>query len=128
MNKKLSKEELLRKMDEQLKDSKLTEDDSILIGEKITHKAAKRFNKLKISKTDGEKVDMIIESIKKLDGPTQNQLLKSLDKKVSNNELSKIIKDLENSGKIMIYKDGRIIWTWNPEMIKKIMSSRVKLK
>jgi len=39
-----------------------------------------------------------------------------------------IIDYLEESGKIMIDKDGKIVWTWNPEMIKKIRSSGVKLR
>ena len=42
MKKKLSKEELLRKMDELLKDSKLTEEDAIEIGRKIKHEVAKK--------------------------------------------------------------------------------------
>ena len=42
MNKKLSKEELLIKMDEQLKDSKLTEEDALEIGRKIKHEVAKK--------------------------------------------------------------------------------------
>ena len=44
MNKKLSKKELLRKMDELLKDSELTEEDAIEIGGKIKHEIAKKHN------------------------------------------------------------------------------------
>jgi len=47
MKKKLSKEETLKKMDEMLKDSQLTEEDAIEIGRKIKHEVAKkhyRFN------------------------------------------------------------------------------------
>jgi len=43
MSNEQSKKELNRKMDEQLKDSKLTEEDALAIGRKITKKAAKRF-------------------------------------------------------------------------------------
>jgi len=39
-----------------------------------------------------------------------------------------IIDYLENSGKIMIDEDGRIVWTWNPTMIKKIQKPGVKLR
>jgi len=128
MSNEQSKKELIRKMDEQLKDSKLTEEDALAIGRKITKKAAIRFNKTKTSKTDKKSVDKIIESIKKLDGPTLKQIWLSLDKKLSYSEILIIIKDLEKSGKIIIDKSGRIIWTWNPNMIKKIKDSKVKLR
>ena len=42
MNKKLSKEEILSKMDEMLKDSQLTEEDALEIGRKIKHEVAKK--------------------------------------------------------------------------------------
>ena len=40
--KKKSKEEILKEMDEKLKDSKLTEEDAIEIGRKIKHEIAKK--------------------------------------------------------------------------------------
>jgi len=35
---------------------------------------------------------------------------------------------LENSGKIIIDKDGCVIWTYNPEQIRKLISQGVKLR
>ena len=39
-----------------------------------------------------------------------------------------ILNYLEESGKIIIDKDGCIIWTYNPERIRKLLSSGVKLR
>jgi len=39
-----------------------------------------------------------------------------------------ILDYLEKSGKIMIDKEGCIMWTYNPDMIKKILSQGVKLR
>ena len=75
-----------------------------------------------------DNLKLVEDFIKKLDNPTTKELWNSLNKKVSYDDLSIILKDLEQSGKIMIDDTGRIIWTWNPEMIKKIMASGVKLR
>ena len=71
---------------------------------------------------------MVEETIQKLDYPKKTELWKALPKKVMYQTYCMIIDYLEESGKIMIDNDGRIIWTWNPEMIKKIKSSGVKLR
>ena len=71
---------------------------------------------------------MVEETIQKMDYPKKTELWKALPKKVMYQTYCMIIDYLEESGKIMIYKDGRIIWTWNPDMIKKIISSGVKLR
>jgi len=71
---------------------------------------------------------MVEETIQKLDYPKKTELWKALPKKVMYQTYCMIIDYLEESGKIMIDNDGRIIWTWNPEMIKKIHSSGVKLR
>jgi len=71
---------------------------------------------------------MVEETIQKMDYPKKTELWKALPKKVMYQTFSIIIDYLEQSGKIMIDDDGRIIWTWNPEMIKKIKSSGVKLR
>ena len=70
---------------------------------------------------------MVEETIQKMDYPKKTELWKSLPKKVMYQTFCMIIDYLEESGKIMI-DDGRIVWTWNPEMIKKIKSSGVKLR
>ncbi len=71
---------------------------------------------------------MVEKKIQKMDYPRKTELWKSLPKKVMYQTFCLIIDYLEESGKIMIDKDGRIVWTWNPKMIKKIMSSGVKLR
>ena len=70
---------------------------------------------------------MVEETIQKMDYPKKTELWKSLPKKVMYQTFCMIIDYLEESGKIMI-DGGRIVWTWNPEMIKKIKSSGVKLR
>ncbi|MDI3544513.1 MAG: hypothetical protein PWQ28_794 [Candidatus Woesearchaeota archaeon] len=35
---------------------------------------------------------------------------------------------LENSGKIIIDKDGCVVWTYDPERIRKLISEGVKLR
>lgn len=71
---------------------------------------------------------MVEDTIQKMDYPKKTELWKALPKKVMYQTFCMIIDYLENSGKIMIDDDGQIIWTWNPEMIKKIKSSGVKLR
>ena len=56
------------------------------------------------------------------------ELWKALPKKMMYQTFCLIIDYLEQSGKIMIDKDGRIIWTWNPKMIKKMIASGVKIR
>ena len=71
---------------------------------------------------------MVEEAIQQMSYPKKTELWKSLPKKVMYQTFCLIIDYLEQSGKIIIDKDGRIVWTWNPEMIKKITSSGVKLR
>lgn len=39
-----------------------------------------------------------------------------------------ILDYLQESGKIMIDKDGCVIWTWDPDGIKKILAQGVKIR
>jgi hypothetical protein len=71
---------------------------------------------------------MVEEAAAHMDYPKKTELWKALPKKMMYQTFCLIIDYLENSGKIMIDKDGRIIWTWNPTMIKKIQKSGVKLR
>jgi hypothetical protein len=71
---------------------------------------------------------MVEEKIQEMDYPKKTELWKALPKKVMYQTFCIIIDYLEESGKIMIDKDRRIIWTWNPEMIEKIKASDVKLR
>jgi len=63
-----------------------------------------------------------------MDYQRKTELWKALPKKVMYQTFSMIIDYLEESGKIMIDKDGRIIWTWNPEMINQIIKSRTNIR
>ncbi len=71
---------------------------------------------------------MVEETLQKMEYPKKTELWKALPKKVMYQTFCMIIDYLEESGKIMIDKDKRVIWTWNPEIIKKIRSSGVKLR
>jgi len=69
---------------------------------------------------------MVEETIKKLNYPRKTEVWKALPKKIMYQTFSLIINYLQESGKILIDKDGRIIWIWNPDKVKEILSSGVK--
>ena len=71
---------------------------------------------------------MVEEAIQHMDYPRKTELWKNLPKKMMYQTFCLIIDYLEQSGKIMIDTDGRIIWIWNPALIKKIRASGVKLR
>ena len=71
---------------------------------------------------------MVEEAAQHMNYPRKTELWKALPKKMMYQTFCRIIDYLEASGKIMTDKDGRIIWTWNPAMIKKIQKSRVKIR
>lgn len=56
------------------------------------------------------------------------QLWKKLPKKMMYQTFQTIINYLESSGKIMIDKEGIVIWAYNPEGLKKILAKGVKLR
>jgi len=56
------------------------------------------------------------------------QLWKKLPKKMMYQTFQVILDYLEDSGKIMIDKDGCIIWTYNPKRIKKMIQEGLVLK
>jgi hypothetical protein len=56
------------------------------------------------------------------------QLWNKLPKKMMYQTFQLILDYLEQSGKIMIDKDGCIIWTFNPQMIDKLLKQGVKLR
>lgn len=56
------------------------------------------------------------------------QLWKKLPKKMMYQTFQTILDYLESSGKIMIDKDGIVMWTYNPKGIKKIIAKGVKLR
>ncbi len=76
-----------------------------------------------------ESVIMVEKTIRKYSQECgKYQLWKKLPKKMMYQTFQTILDYLENSGKIMIDKDGCVIWTYNPEMIRKLISQGVKLR
>ena len=74
-------------------------------------------------------VIMVEQTIKKLDFyPTKTQLWKALPKQVMYQTFSMIIDYLMDLNKIIIDKDERIVWVWNPELIKKVTQKGLILK
>lgn len=71
---------------------------------------------------------MVEETLQHMNYPKKTELWKALPKKMMYQTFCLIIDYLEQSGKLLIDKDGRIVWTWNPTMIKKIHSSRENLR
>ncbi len=56
------------------------------------------------------------------------QLWKKLPKKMMYQTFQVILHYLEDSGKILIDKDGCIMWTWDPEGIKKLISKGLMVR
>ena len=56
------------------------------------------------------------------------QLWKKLPKKMMYQTFQVILDYLEQSGKIMVDKDGCILWTYDPEGIKKILAKGVTIR
>jgi len=54
--------------------------------------------------------------------PNKMQLWKALPKQVMYQTFNVILKYLEKSGKI-VFKGNKIIWIWDPEAIKRLLSS-----
>lgn len=74
-------------------------------------------------------VIMVEKTIKNLDYyPTKTELWKALPKQVMYQTFSMIIDYLVDLNKIMIGKDERIVWVWNPELIKKVTQKGLILK
>lgn len=72
---------------------------------------------------------MVEETLKELGRyPTRTELWKALPKKVMYQTFMMIIDYLQELGKIMIDQDGRIIWTWNPQLVKRVMREGLVLK
>ena len=76
-----------------------------------------------------ESVFMVEKTIQKFSQECgKYQLWKKLPKKMMYQTFQIILDYLENSGKIMIDKEGIIIWTYNPERMRKLLSQGVKLR
>ena len=76
-----------------------------------------------------ESVLMVERTIKKYSQEYgKYQVWKRLPKKMMYQTFSVILDYLKESGKIVIDKDGCIIWIYDPISIKKILSSGVKIR
>ena len=70
-----------------------------------------------------ETVLMVEKTAKKHSGKYgKYQLWKKLPRKVMYQTFQIILEYLEESNKIIIDKDRKVIWIWDPEMIRKIIS------
>ncbi|MCX6708793.1 MAG: hypothetical protein NTW67_04075 [Candidatus Woesearchaeota archaeon] len=69
-----------------------------------------------------ESVIMVEKTIRKYSQQCgKYQLWQKLPKKMMYQTFQVILSYLEESGKIMIDRDGCIMWTYNPQRIKKLM-------
>lgn len=69
-----------------------------------------------------ESVIMVEKTIQKYSQECgKYQLWKKLPKKMMYQTFQTILNYLEESGKIIIDKDGCIIWTWNPGRIRRLV-------
>ena len=76
-----------------------------------------------------ESVIMVEKTIKRYSQECgKYQLWKKLPRKMMYQTFQVILNYLGESGKIIIDKDGCIIWVYDPEGIKKIISKGVKLR
>jgi len=67
---------------------------------------------------------MVEEAIQKAEEyPTKAELLRSLPKKMMYQTFNLILDYLEYSGKILIDKDGAIVWIWDPKGVRKILKN-----
>jgi hypothetical protein len=69
---------------------------------------------------------MVEETIKKAkEYPSKRKLWLSLPRKVMYQTFNLILSYLEENGKIVI-KNGRIIWIWNPKLVKKYLKHKIR--
>lgn len=68
-----------------------------------------------------ESVIMVEEAIEENSGECgKYQLWKKLPKKMMYQTFQVILDYLEQSNKIIIDKDGKVVWIWNPQLIRKL--------
>jgi len=85
--------------------------------------------KMKLHSPTLESVLMVEKTIQKHSQECgKYQLWKKLPKKMMYQTFQTILDYLEKSGKIMIDKDGCIIWTWNPERIRQLVKEGLILR
>jgi len=68
-----------------------------------------------------ESILMVEESVEKYSGELgKYQLWQKLPRKMMYQTFLVILDYMEKSNKIIIDKEGRILWIWNPQLIKKL--------
>ncbi len=76
-----------------------------------------------------ETVLMIEKTIKQYSGEYgKYQLWKKLPKKVMYQVYQTTLDYLIESNKVMIEKDGKVTWIWNPKLIQKVLREGVKIR
>ena len=76
-----------------------------------------------------DKILMVEEAIKNAkEYPSKRQLWLSLKKKVMYRIFNIIIDYLEASNKIVTDRDGKIVWIWDPEGVKKYLEKGVIIR
>jgi len=71
---------------------------------------------------------MVEETIKKAkEYPSKRQLRMALPRDIMYQTFNLILEYLEESGKIAI-KDGKLIWIWNPDLVKKYSGSKLVVR
>jgi len=76
-----------------------------------------------------ETVLMVERTIKKFSGELSvTNLWKKLPRKVMYQTYKVVVSYLIDSNKIIIEKNGKITWIWNPERIKRILSEGLKIR
>jgi len=64
---------------------------------------------------------MVENTIRKMKTyPNKMQLWRALPRKVMYQTFDVILRYLEDSGKIIFTKDNKIMWIWNPTLVKRI--------
>ncbi|MBN2127265.1 MAG: hypothetical protein JW703_02625 [Candidatus Diapherotrites archaeon] len=67
-------------------------------------------------------VENAIQSAKEY--PTKTELWRNLPKKMMYQTFNVVLDYLEESGKIIIEKDGSIVWIWDPKGVKEALSKK----
>lgn len=103
-----------------LKEVPISTDIGDFLARKTSSRGFEPVNILRYPRLDT--VLMVENAIRKAkDYPTKAQLYRSLPKKTMYQTFNLILDYLEYSGKIIIDKDGAIIWVWNPDGVAHYM-------
>jgi hypothetical protein len=75
-----------------------------------------------------ESVLAVEKTIKRLKECDKKQLLEKLPEKMSAPNFQAALKILESSNKIMIDKDGTVIWVYDPAGVKRLVKENLIVK